>query len=107
IRVYEMTDHPVAREMLGYLLVRGGVHALAYAKAIETLSDVPIANLLPIPDINNSQFPEARKFEEAGYHNFIYRFSPNDYNEIGKIWKGTNPDGGGELLVVDGPPEGG
>ena len=29
IRVYQMTDNPVAREMIGYLLVRGGVHALA------------------------------------------------------------------------------
>jgi Mn-containing catalase len=35
IRVYETTDHPIARRMLGYLFVRGGVHALAYAKALE------------------------------------------------------------------------
>ena len=33
LRVYEMTKDPCAREMLGYLFVRGGVHALAYAKA--------------------------------------------------------------------------
>ena len=30
-----MTDNPVARTMIGYLLVRGGTHILAYAKAIE------------------------------------------------------------------------
>ena len=30
MRVYEMTDHPTAREMIGYLLVRGGVHATAW-----------------------------------------------------------------------------
>ncbi|GCL73872.1 hypothetical protein PN4B1_38140 [Paenibacillus naphthalenovorans] len=35
MRVYEMTNHPVAREMIGYLLVRGSVHILAYAKALE------------------------------------------------------------------------
>ena len=29
-----MTDNPVARTMIGYLLVRGGTH-IAYAKAIE------------------------------------------------------------------------
>ncbi|CAM5184052.1 Mn-containing catalase OS=Ureibacillus acetophenoni OX=614649 GN=SAMN05877842_102316 PE=3 SV=1 [Ureibacillus acetophenoni] len=34
MRVYEMTDNPVARTMIGYLLVRGGTHILAYAKAI-------------------------------------------------------------------------
>ena len=31
IRVYEMVDDPVAREMVGYLLVRDGTHIVAYA----------------------------------------------------------------------------
>jgi len=62
IRVYEMTDHPVARQMLGYLLVRGGVHALAYAKALESITGVDVSKMLPIPNIKNSDFPEARAF---------------------------------------------
>jgi hypothetical protein len=33
LRVYQMTENPAARAMLGYLFVRGGVHAMAYAKA--------------------------------------------------------------------------
>ncbi|MEC1266385.1 manganese catalase family protein, partial [Bacillus subtilis] len=33
MRVYEMTTHPTALEMTGYLLVRGGTHIIAYAKA--------------------------------------------------------------------------
>ncbi len=106
IRVYEMTRNPVARQMIGYLLVRGGVHALAYAKALESLTGVDVAKMLPIPNIENSKFPEARKFEEAGVHRTLYRFSPQDYQEIGKIWRGPAPDGG-TLQVVDGPPEGG
>src|SRR5690606_17222499 len=57
IRVYEMTRHPVARRMIGYLLVRGGVHALAYGKALETLTGVPVWKMLPIPKIDNSKFP--------------------------------------------------
>jgi manganese catalase len=61
IRVYEMVDDPCAREMVGYLLVRGGVHIVTYAKAIQALSGVEIGKLLPIPDISNKQFPEARK----------------------------------------------
>jgi Mn-containing catalase len=31
IRVYESTQNPVAREMVGNLIVRGGVHQEAYA----------------------------------------------------------------------------
>jgi len=107
IRVYEMTSNPVAREMIGYLLVRGGVHALAYAKALETLTGVNVAKMLPIPNIDNSKFPEARKFESAGLHRKLYRFSPNDYREVAKIWSGPSPAGDGMLEVVDGPPEGG
>lgn len=107
LRVYEMTDNPVAREMVGYLLVRGGVHALAYAKALETLTGVEIPKLLPVPKIDNSKFPEARKYEQMGFHRKLYRYSPEDYKEIAKIWKGPSPDGSGDLEVVDGPPEGG
>ncbi|QIA27863.1 manganese catalase family protein [Thermaerobacter sp. PB12/4term] len=106
IRVYEMTTNPVAREMIGYLLVRGGVHALAYARALETLTGVEVARMLPIPDIDNSKFPEARKFEAIGIHRKLYRLSPEDFREVARIWKGTAPDGG-QLEVVDGAPEGG
>ena len=107
IRVYEMTRNPVAREMVGYLLVRGGVHALAYAKALESLTGADVSKMLPIPNIENSRFPEARKFEQMGIHRNLYRFSAQDYKEVEKIWRGPAPDGSGHLQVVDGPPEGG
>ncbi|MBX6377494.1 MAG: manganese catalase family protein [Clostridia bacterium] len=107
IRVYEMTSNPVAREMVGYLLVRGGVHATAYAKALETLTGVNVVKLLPIPKIENSRFPEAHKFEEAGSHRKLYRFSPEDYRNLSQIWSGPAPSGDGQLEVVDGPPPGG
>jgi Mn-containing catalase len=107
IRVYEMVDDPVARQMVGYLLVRGGVHIVAYAKAIEALSGVDVGKLLPIPDISNKKFPEARKHEERGLHQILYRFSKDDYKEIAQIWKGPHPEDGSPLRVVDGPPEGG
>src|SRR5690606_29772108 len=107
IRVYEMTRHPVARRMIGYLLVRGGVHALAYGKALETLTGVPVWKMLPIPKIDNSKFPEAREIEQTGAHRKLYRFSPDDYRAVAAIWRGPHPDGSGDLEVVDGPPEGG
>ncbi len=102
-----MTRNPVAREMIGYLLVRGGVHATAYGKAVETLTGVDLTKLLPIPNIPNAKFPEARKYEEAGVHRTLYRFSPEDYRDIARIWRGPAPTGDGELVVVDGPPPGG
>ncbi len=101
-----MTNHPVAREMIGYLLVRGGVHAMAYAKALESLTGVEVSKLLAIPKIENARFPEARKFEEMGVHRKLYRFSPDDYRHVQAIWRGEHPQGGA-LEVVDGAPEGG
>lgn len=107
IRVYEMTDNPVAREMIGYLLVRGGVHAMAYGKALEALTGVEVWRMLPIPKIEDSKFPEAGKYMKMGVHRTLYRFSPSDYKDIEKIWRGAHPADGQPLLVHDGPPEGG
>lgn len=107
MRVYEMTDHPTARELVGYLLVRGGVHALAYAKALDSITGVDVTKMLPIPNLDNSKYTEARKFEEKGMHRKLYRFSDEDYNQLEKIWNGPSPAGDGELEVMDGIPEGG
>ena len=76
IRVYEMTDHPIARRMLGYLLVRGGVHQVAYAKALEQLTGASVTKMLDVPNIPNSKFPETREHEERGLDRTLYRFSP-------------------------------
>ncbi|WP_369683827.1 manganese catalase family protein [Salipaludibacillus sp. LMS25] len=106
MRVYEMTNNPVAREMTGYLLVRGGVHILAYAKALEVITGVDVKKMLPIPNLDNSQFETTRKFEAMGSQRKLYTFSDDDYKEIRKIWKGEHPDGG-PLEVIQGTPEGG
>lgn len=107
LRVYEMTKNPAARQMLGYLFVRGGVHALAYAKALEVLTGVDMKKMLPLPRIPNAHFEEARRFESSGEHTRLYRYSPDDYRTLGAIWEGTHPDDGKPLEVVDGPPSGG
>jgi Mn-containing catalase len=106
IRVYEMAKEPTARALTGFLLVRGGVHVVAYAKALEKLSGVAVGKLLPIPDISNKRFPESAKHEAKGLHRILYRFSPNDYRRISEIWNGPHPEDGQELRVEDGPPEG-
>lgn len=103
LRVYQMTKDPAAREMLGYLFVRGGVHAVAYGKALEQLTGVKMNDMLPIPRIGNAMFPEAKKFMDQAIHTKLYRMSPDDFKGIGAIWNGDHPDGG-NCVVVDGPP---
>jgi Mn-containing catalase len=106
IRVYETVDDPTARACVGFLLVRGGVHIVAYAKALEKLSGVDVGKLLPIPDISNKRFPEAAIHEERGLHRILYQFSPEDYPGAGEIWNGEHPEDGSELEVQIGGPEG-
>ncbi|MDB5296941.1 MAG: Catalase, partial [Phycisphaerales bacterium] len=72
LRVYQMTKDPAAREMLGYLFVRGGVHAVAYGKALEKLTGVKMTDMLPIPKIGNAMFPEAKKWMDVNSHTKLY-----------------------------------
>lgn len=106
-RVYEMVSHPTARAAVGYLLVRGGVHQVAYAKALEELTGANVTKMLPMPNIDNARFPDAKKLEDQGIHHKLYRFSPNDYKDLAAVWRGPHPNGDGDVEVVDGPPEGG
>lgn len=107
-RVYEMADDPTARAMCGYLLVRGGVHIVAYAKALEKLTGVPVGGVLPIPDVSNRKFPEARELEEEqGLHTIMWKWSPSDtYTQLGEIWNGPHPEDGKDLEVRDEMPPG-
>ncbi len=106
IRVYEMVDDPTAREMVGFLLVRGGVHIVAYARALEILTGADLSKLFPVPDISNKKFPEAKKWEDKGLHRIMFQWSPNDYKRVGEVWRGTHPEDGSELLVDGNIPEG-
>ncbi|MDQ0246731.1 Mn-containing catalase [Bacillus fengqiuensis] len=107
MRVYEMTDNPVAREMVGYLLVRGGVHIMAYAKALEIATGVDMTKMLPIPNLDNNVFDTSRKYESMGVHRKLYTWSDNDYKDIALIWKGNHPSDGQPLEVIEGTPAGG
>lgn len=92
--------------MVGYLIVRGGVHQEAYAKALSDLSGADITKLLPVPEISSTQFPDAKKYMDRGFHRILYRFSPDDYRELGEIWNGMQAETGEPREVQDGPPEG-
>nr|WP_275980240.1 manganese catalase family protein [Halalkalibacter alkaliphilus] len=106
MRVYEMTENPVAREMIGYLLVRGGVHVVAYAKALEIATGVDMTKMVPIPNLSNKAFDYTRKYEDQGIHRKLYTFSDTDYQDIDKIWKGTHPEDGKPVEVIRGAPQG-
>jgi Mn-containing catalase len=92
--------------MIGYLLVRGGVHIVAYARALEHLTGANLAPLFPIPDISNKKFPEAKKLEDQGLHQIMFRFSTTDFQQLGKVWNGQHPEDGSKLRVEDSIPEG-
>jgi Mn-containing catalase len=102
MRVYSMVDDPTARQMVGYLLVRGGLHAVAYAKALEVMTGVEVTKLMPIPEMSNEAFPESREFMKNGLHRKLYTFSQEDYMQAGLIWNGNHPEDGQPLEVIQG-----
>jgi Mn-containing catalase len=106
LRVYEMCDHPAARALTGYLLVRGGVHQVAYARALELLTGADMTKLFPTPRIPTAKIPECQPHIEKGEHRKLYRFSPDDYREIVAVFTGPHPETGEPLEVIDHAPEG-
>ena len=111
LRVYETMKDPTGREVCAYLLVRGSVHAHAYALAIKKITGVELEKMLPTPNIDLSRIPECQKYLDEGSHRRLYTWSPNDYKELAGIWgngeQALPGDPKGELEVVDGMPEGG
>ena len=111
LRVYETLSDPTGREVCGYLLVRGSVHAHAYALALKQITGADITKVLPTPNIPLGNIPECQKYLDEGSHRRLYRFSPNDYADMAGIWgpqeKALPGDPPGELELVDGMPEGG
>ncbi|WCR18748.1 manganese catalase family protein [Paracoccus alcaliphilus] len=111
LRVYESLTDPTGREVCGYLLVRGSVHAHAYALALKKITGVDLDKFLPVPNIPLGNIPECQKYLAEGAHRRLYTFSPDDYHEMKGIWGNGEvalpDDPPGELEVVDGIPEGG
>ena len=101
-----MCDHPAARALTGYLLVRGGVHQVAYARAVELLTGADLSKMVPSPRIPTDKIPESKKHMDKGSHTKLYRFSPSDHLELAAVFNGPRPETGAPLEVVDEPPEG-
>ena len=103
LKVYEMVEHPAARALTGYLLVRGGVHQLAYARALELLTGADLMKLFPSPRIPTEKIPECQPHMKRGEHLRLYRFSQEDFQEVTAVFKGPHPETGEELEVADVP----
>ncbi|MBV8987069.1 MAG: manganese catalase family protein [Solirubrobacterales bacterium] len=101
LKVYQMVDHPAARALTGYLLVRGGVHQVAYARAIERLTGADLMKLFPSPRIPTEKIPECQPHLQRGEHLKLYRFSPSDYQEIAAVFNGPHPETGEELRIAE------
>jgi Mn-containing catalase len=106
LKVYEMVEHPAARALTGYLLVRGGVHQIAYARAVEHLTGADLSKLFPTPRIRTDKIPECRPHIDRGDHLRLYRFSPEDYHELAAVFNGPSPETGEDLVVIDDAPDG-
>jgi Mn-containing catalase len=106
LKVWEMVEHPAARALTGYLLVRGGVHQVAYARAVERLTGADLMKLFPAPRIPTDKIPECKPHLERGEHLRLYRFSPKDYLELAAVFNGPHPETDEELVVIDDAPEG-
>src|SRR6186713_1324858 len=106
LKVYETVEHPAARALTGYLLVRGGVHQVAYARALERLTGADLMKLFPSPRIPTEKIPECQPHIERGDHLRLYRFSPDDYQELAAVFNGPHPETEEDLIVVDQAPEG-
>ena len=106
LKVYETVEHPAARALTGFLLVRGGVHQVAYARALERLTGADLMKLFPSPRIPTDKIPECQPHIKRGDHLRLYRFSPDDYKELAAVFNGPHPETGEELIVEDESPEG-
>jgi Mn-containing catalase len=96
-----MVGHPAARALTGYLLVRGGVHQVAYARAVENLTGADLMKLFPSPKIPTDRIPECRPHIKRGEHLKLYRFSQDDFHELAAVFNGPHPETGEELVIAD------
>jgi Mn-containing catalase len=101
LKVYESVDHPAARALTGYLLVRGGVHQIAYARALENLTGADMTKLFPSPRIPTDKIPECKPHIKRGEHLKLYRWSPDDFQELAAVFNGPHPETGEELEVAE------
>ena len=106
-RCYQMTTNQAARDVIGYLMVRGGVHQAAYALALRKITGVEVTKMLPTPNIDDAKIPEARKWQAIGSHRKLYTWNMDgEYADVKGVWSGpADWADGEELEVLPGVPD--
>ena len=105
LKVYETVEHPAARALTGYLLVRGGVHQVAYARALERLTGADLRKLFPSPRIPTDKILSASRTSSAVIISACTA-SPRRLQGAAAVFNGPHPKTGEELIVVDEAPAG-
>ena len=100
-----MVEHPAARALTGFLLVRGGVHQVAYARALERLTGADLMKLFPAPRIPTDKIPECSPTSSAA----ITSGSTDSHRTTTRAQRGVqraHPETGEDLVVIDEAPAG-
>ena len=106
LRVYQMTKDPAAREMLGYLFVRGGVHRDAYAKAIQKLTGAESGQDAADPQDRQRGLSRGEEVHGHGTPHEAVSVQPGRLPRHRTNLEGPLPEGG-IAEVVDAPPRDG
>jgi Mn-containing catalase len=105
-RVYETVDHPAARALTGYLLVRGGVHQVAYARALELVTGADLTKTFPMPRIPTTRSPSAAPPPARLAPDALPIQSLRRLPEAAAVFTGAHPETGEQLRVEHPAPEG-
>ena len=107
LKVYEMVEHPAARALTGYLLVRGGVHQIAYARALELLTGVDISQRLSRRRGSRPpRFPSASRTSRSARTRRSTASHPTTTRRSSPSSRGRTPKPARRCVVEDGPPGG-
>ena len=101
LKVYEMVEHPAARALTGYLLVRGGVHQVAYARALENLTGADLMKLFPVAADPDRQDPRVPAPHQARRASQALSLLAQRLPEIKAVFNGPHPETGEDLFVAE------
>lgn len=77
------------------------MHQVAYARALENLTGADLSKLFPSPRIPTEKIPECKPHLKRGEHLKLYRFSPEDFQELAAVFNGPHPETGEELVIAE------
>ncbi|HKF83604.1 MAG TPA: manganese catalase family protein [Solirubrobacterales bacterium] len=95
-RLWEMTDDPGMKEMLGFLIARDTMHQNQWMAVLEEQKDMG----LPVPP----DFPQGEEKQEFAYEFFVH--SDGEVPEDARWTSGTSVDSKGEFSVREAEPMG-